>query len=104
MKGTPVNNVTRVYGKNILMKPLGDFLSAKVVEKRLHCLPPKPPPDIARIPVDVRIHQVARVRELFIPPLVAPEIHQSIDIGVRTVYSYRNPELASEWAQLSGAQ
>lgn len=100
----PADFVELVYGNNVLMKPLGELLDEDTVLKRLNCSPPLPPKDVADIPKHVRLHMVfTHVKSLFIAPMDAPSLWDSIDLTVRHIYSCRDPASPATWAALAGA-
>lgn len=63
---------------------------------------PEPPKKIDEVPKYIRIHDVMFVRDLHVPSIMDRRLLQSVDLMVRQGYRYRNPELSSTWAAVSG--
>lgn len=87
----------RMYGDNMLMKPLGDLLSRTQILEQLTKEPPLPPPDVAKLPFHARLHLLQQVRDLYIAPPQACQLRESIDLGVRRSYLARPPTDPATW-------
>lgn len=94
---TPLEQPT----ENLLCKCLQPIPSEKDALKRLLYQPPVPK-DIAGVPLHLRLGRLMEVRDLHIPTPIERQLLQTVDLMVRSGYSYRDPRQASTWASIGG--
>ncbi|GAA6143175.1 AAA family ATPase [Hydrogenophaga sp. 5NK40-0174] len=87
--------------ENLLIKGLKSIPSEQDALQRLLYLPAVPV-DISSIPLHVRLYRLMEVRDLHIPSPVERQLLQTVDLMVRSGYSYRDPRKASTWASIGG--
>lgn len=63
---------------------------------------PTVPGDMVGVPLHIRMLDLMKVRDLHIPTPIERQLLQTVDLMVRSSYSYRDPRQASTWASISG--
>ncbi len=89
------------YAGNILVDGLGPIISRADRQRQLMTLPALPKEAIAA-PRHVRLHALARLRDLHIVRREDLRVADSIDLAIRESYRYRDPRSASTWGLVSG--
>jgi hypothetical protein len=89
------------YAGNVLIEQLGPIRDNQKALSALTSLPKKPR-DIATVPKHVRLHHLASIADLHIPPQIERKLLQTIDLLIRQGYLHRDPRHASTWAAVSG--
>ncbi|WP_172202581.1 ATP-binding protein [Niveibacterium sp. COAC-50] len=88
------------YAGNILVDGLGPILSRFDRQRRLMMIPTMPK-DAIGAPRHLRLHVLARLRDLHIVRREDLRVADSIDLAIRESYRYRDPRLAATWGLVS---
>lgn len=94
-------NLHEQPSENLLCKSLQPIPSEKEALKRLLYQPPVPS-EMVSVPLHIRLSRLMEVRDLHIPTPVERQLLQTVDLMVRSGYSYRDPRQASTWASIGG--
>lgn len=89
------------YADNILIDGLGPIISRADRQRQLMTIPTLPKEAIAA-PRHVRLHALARLRDLHIVRREDLRVADSIDVAIRDSYRYRDPRSAGTWGLVSG--
>lgn len=89
------------YEGNALQIPLGSLLPRDEVMKGLIDLP-KRPRDLKAMPKHIRLHYLMGLRDFHVPPLEEARLFETVDLMIRSGYSYRDPRSPHTFGDISG--
>ena len=95
------NDLFDPYHGNLLIEHLGPIPSVAQVAKILTHLPVIPK-NIAGMPYETRLHCLLDLKDFYIPSDESIKVFNTIDLMMRTSYSYRSPSEPQTWGIITG--
>lgn len=89
------------YAGNSLVSGLGPIRSRKEILAALTELPRRSA-NVANLPAHIALHELMRLRDLYMPGLAGVQLHETIDLMIRQNYRYLNPTDPVTWSIISG--